>query len=61
MVSYKAKLFIPFGELFRKSEKIAESKVQPTELEKRDHYPTSLLPPELQTLFFTSTMLWTCL
>ena len=27
---------------------------------KKDCHPTLLLPPGLQTLFFTFTMLWTC-
>ena len=34
--------------------------VQLTKLVKRDCHPTLLLPPGLQTLFFTFTMLWTC-
>ena len=34
--------------------------IRPTALEKRDRHPTLLLPPGLQTLFFTFTMLWMC-
>ena len=34
--------------------------IPPTELEKRDCHPTSLLPPGLQTLFFTFTMFLMC-
>ena len=31
--------------------------IRPIKLEKRDHHPTLLLPPGLQDLFFTFTML----
>ena len=41
-------------------EQIIESTVQPTELEKRDCHLTLLMPPELQSLLFTFTILWTC-
>ena len=32
--------------------------IRPTELEKRDRHPILMLPPGLQTLFLTFTMLW---
>ena len=46
--------------ILEKLEQTVESNCLADELEKRDGHPTLLLPPGLQTLLFTFTMLWTC-
>ena len=43
---------------YSKNQKILSQIVRMTESEKRDHHPTLPLPPRLQPLFFTFTMLW---